>query len=401
MSRFLSVISVEEALEILNRIARPMAEERVPLSESYGRVLVKPVGSNVDIPGFPRSTVDGYAVVSSDTTGAGEAIPSMLALTGSVAMGDTPDEPVHPGTTQYIPTGAFLPAGADAVVMVEYCEPIGDQILIHRPVANGENVIFRGEDFAAGNMAIPAGTVITSRVAGVLAACGAESVSVSACPRVAIISTGNELVPVASTPAGGQIRDVNSYLCAGFVAEQGGIPVLFGIIPDDAGSLTAVLDSATATCDAILISGGSSKGERDMCADIIASRGEILVHGIALSPGKPTIIGGAGGVPVIGLPGHPASAYIVLQVIVGELFRIMSGRRIYEARIHARLKTPVVSARGREDYIRARLDGEYVVPVFGRSGLTNTLVQSDGVIRIPAAVEGYESGELVEVILWR
>ncbi|MFH0967090.1 MAG: gephyrin-like molybdotransferase Glp [Methanobacteriota archaeon] len=400
MSRFLSVISVDGAIQVIRQIARPSSREKIPLSDAYGRVIAEDICSDVDIPGFDRSTVDGYAVHSSDTTGAGDAIPSMLTLTGRIAMGENLQEMVLSGSCVYIPTGGSLPSGADAVVMIEYSEQLGDQILINRPVAPGENVISRGEDFGSDRVAIHAGTKISSRVAGVLAACGVGTVPVSSRPRIAILSTGNELVSVESIPVGGQIRDVNTWLCAGFVTEQGGIPVIYGIIQDDAESLTKTLDEAISTCDAILISGGSSKGDRDMCADIIGSRGKVLIHGIAISPGKPTIIGIAQGKPIIGLPGHPASAYVILLVLVKELLKGMNGGIENEIHIFAPLMTPVHSTQGREDYVRAVFKGEYVEPVLGRSGLTNTLLQSDGVIRIPASVEGYEAGDTVEVILW-
>lgn len=400
MSRFLSVIPVDEALRVIRQIATPLPEEKIPLEAAFGRILAADVSSDIDIPGFDRSTVDGYAVRSSDTTGAGESIPSMLTLTGRIAMGEHCDELVSPGSCRYIPTGGSLPPGADAVVMIEYCEELGDQVLIHRPVAPGENVISKGEDFGSGRVAVYAGTRISSRVAGVLAACGADMVPVSSRPRIGIISTGNELVSIQTKPGPGEIRDVNTWLCAGFVEEQGGIPVVYGIIEDDATALTRALENALETCDAVLISGGSSKGERDMCADIIASKGEILVHGIAISPGKPTIIGTANGKPVIGLPGHPASAYVILLVLVRELFDGMTGRTGDDNRLFVRLKTSLHSAQGREDYVRCDLEGAYVVPVLGRSGLTNTLLQSDGVIRIPGPVEGYEAEDLVEVIVW-
>jgi len=403
MNRFLSVIPVEEALKIIRGSASQMPVETIHLVNGIGRVLARDISSDIDIPGFNRSTVDGYALNASDTTGAGESIPSMLTYIGNIPMGDTPSGSVRKGTCMYIPTGAFLPEGADAVVMIEYCEQIGDQILIHRPAAPGDNIISRGEDFGTGRVAVYAGTQINSRVLGVLAACGASTIEVTKVPRIGIISTGNELVSVEELPSDGKIRDVNSYLCAGFVSEQGGLPVQYGIIADEASSLSEALDSALTSCDAVLISGGSSKGERDMCADIIASKGKVLVHGIALSPGKPTIIGVVRDIPVIGLPGHPASAYIVLITLVKELMNGMTGitganRSV--SRIFARLKSPVTSAQGREDYIRGSLDGEFVTPVFGRSGLTNTLLHSEGVIRIPASVEGYEAGELVEVLVW-
>ncbi len=400
MNRFLSIISVSEAIQITSQIGKQLPLEVIPLHEAVGRILAKDIYSDVDIPGFDRSTVDGYAVISSETTGASDSIPSMLSLTGSIQMGETPLLSIKSGSCMYIPTGAFLPSGADAVVMIEYCESLGDQILVSRPVAPGDNVVSKGEDFPTGQVIVSSGTYVTSRVAGVLAACGASTISVAVRPRVGIISTGNELVPIDQVPSHGKIRDVNSYLCAGFVSEKGGIPVLYGIIPDDKESLEHALDQAVQSCDVVLISGGSSKGERDICADIIASRGEVFVHGIALSPGKPTIIGSVNGVPVIGLPGHPASSYVVLLVIVRILLESMNRGSRSSGTIMARLKSSVPSAQGREDYVRAKLEGEYVVPVFGKSGLTNTLLQSDGVIRIPSGVEGYEAGSLVEVILW-
>lgn len=400
MNRFLSVCSVEEALSIIRQIAPPPHSEEVPLAQAQGRILTADVIPDVDIPGFDRSTVDGFAVRSSDTSGASESMPSMVQLKGRISMGDISTDTVQPGTCMYVPTGGSLPAGADAVVMVEYCEELGDDILIHMPVAPGENVISRGEDFRSGLVTIHAGSLVTSRIAGVLAACGAETVQVSSCPRIGIISTGNELVPVEKVPSGGQIRDVNTWLCSGFVTEYGGIPVRYGITSDDAQSLSVALDLALASCDAVFISGGSSKGDRDMCADIIASRGQVMIHGVAISPGKPTIIGKAGGKPVIGLPGHPASAYIILQVLGKELLTGMTGRVDMRKSLFVRLLSPVRSVQGREDYIRGVLEGENIRPVLGRSGLTNTLVHSDGVIRIPAPVEGYESGDMVEVIVW-
>lgn len=400
MSRFLSVIPVEEARKTIKALGTRLPAEEIPLNQAIGRILASDVSSDIDIPGFDRSTVDGYAVRSADTIGAGDSIPSMLRITGNVPMGEQIQTAIMPGSCMYIPTGAFLPPGADAVVMIEYCESMGDQALIHRPVAPGENVISRGEDFKSHKAAVNAGTYITSRVSGVLAACGASTVEVTTQPKVAIISTGNELVGIDAVPDHGKIRDVNSYLCAGFVTETGGIPIMFGIIPDDASSLETALDRAVSSCDLVMISGGSSKGERDMCADIIASRGEVFVHGVALSPGKPTIIGAINKKPVIGLPGHPASAYIVLLALVRDLFHTLNGTSKADLVITATLTESISSVQGREDYIRGRLSGEYVTPVLGRSGLTNTLLHSDGVIRIPSLIEGYEAGAKVEFIVW-
>lgn len=401
MSRFLSVIPVDTARTILLGLARKTAGKTIPLADSLGYVLSADIISDIDIPGFDRSTVDGYAVCAADTIGAGESIPVMLSLSGRVEMGDEPSGSVSPGTCMYIPTGAFLPPGADAVVMVEYSEEMGNDVFISKPVAVGENIVFRGEDFSSQKPALHAGTRISSRGMGVLAACGKSEVPVSEKPLVAIISTGNEIVSVSDVPKAGQIRDVNTYLCAGFVEESGGIPISIGIVRDDRPALEDALFKAVTQADIVLISGGSSKGERDMCADIIAEKGELLVHGIALSPGKPTIIGKIQDKPVIGLPGHPASAYIVLHALVRDLIHTMTGEVSQPVRISGVLTSPVPSAKGREDYIRIMQSDDNITPVFGKSGLTNTLAMSDGLLCIPADTEGYEKETRVFAEIWR
>jgi len=368
--------------------------------ESPGSVLRSDIFPDGDIPGFDRSIVDGYAVCAADTIGAGESIPAMLRLIGHVEMGNAPTGTVNPGTCMYIPTGAFLPPGADAVVMVEYSERMGDDVFISRPVAVGENIVRKGEDFSRDSPALYAGTRITSRETGVLAACGIHAVPVSLKPRVAVIATGNEIVPVQDVPKPGQIRDVNTYMCAGFIQESGGIPIIMGIVRDDRDSLEQALHRAVNESDVVLISGGSSKGERDMCADIIAGSGEMLVHGIALSPGKPTIIGKIQEKPVIGLPGHPASAYVVLYALVRDLIHAMTGEKTTKVSVSGVLTAPVPSAKGREDYIRVVYQDDTITPVFGKSGLTNTLVSSDGLLCIPAACEGYEKGTRVSFEPW-
>lgn len=219
-------------------------------------------------------------------------------------------------------------------------------------------------------------------------------------PRIGIISTGNELVPVVETPGPGEVRDANSYLAGAFVTERGCHPVYFGIVRDDRAVLKRAISSALERCDAILVSGGSSKDERDNTAAVIAELGEVLVHGIALAPGKPTIIGTARERPVIGLPGHPASAYVVLVAIVDHLLAAMRQTTVSRRTVRARLTQNIPSTRGREDYVRVSLSGGEATPVFGKSGLLNTLVQSEGLVRIPASSEGFEVGEDVEVILW-
>jgi molybdopterin molybdotransferase len=400
MSLFLEVVPVSEAVAAVRRIAPPPGREEVPLEDALHRVLAQDIRADVDIPGFNRSTVDGYGVAAAETTGASEAIPAMLQCRGRVGMGSADPGSVSPGSCHYVPTGGALPGGADAAVMIEHTEQIGDDILVHRPVAPGENVVLRGEDFQAGEVVLSRGRVLSPRDIGVAAAVGADRVVVVKVPKIGIISTGNELVPVAVTPGPGEVRDANSYLAGAFVTERGCHPVYFGIVRDDRAVLTQAIASALDRCDAVLVSGGSSKDERDNTAAVIAELGEVLVHGIALAPGKPTIIGTAREKPVIGLPGHPASAFVVLTAIVDHLLAAMLDTAVSRRTVRARLTQNVPSARGREDYVRVSVrDGE-AAPVFGKSGLLNTLVQSEGLVRVPASSEGLEVGEEVEVILW-
>ena len=400
MSLFLEVVPVGEAVETVRRIAPPPRCEEVSLEEALHRVLAKDVCADVDIPGFDRSTVDGYAVAAADTTGAGEAIPAMLQCRGRVGMGSTDAGSISPGSCRYVPTGGALPEGADAVVMIEHTEQIGDDVLIHRPVAPGENVVSRGEDFRAGKVVLEHGRVLSPRDIGVAAAVGADRVQVVTAPKIGIISTGNELVPVVEVPGPGRVRDANSYLAGSFVMERGCHPVYFGIVRDEREALERAISSALDTCDAVLVSGGSSKDERDNTAAVIADLGEVLVHGIALAPGKPTIIGTARGKPVIGLPGHPASAYVVLVAIVDHLLATIRRTTVSRRTLRARLTQNIPSARGREDYVRVSVKDGEATPVFGKSGLLNTLVRSEGLVRVAASSEGFEVGEEVEVILW-
>ncbi|MDD1651413.1 MAG: molybdopterin molybdotransferase MoeA [Methanomicrobiales archaeon] len=400
MSLFFQVIPVAEAIRILTSGVEPAGDEEIPLGEGLYRVLSGAVASDTDIPGFTRSVVDGYAVLAADTTGAGDTIPSMLRLTGSVPMGGVPDRAVEPGECIYVPTGAVLPPGADAVVMLEHAEPAGDLVLVRRPVAPGENVLARGEDFLRGGVVLPAGRRLRPQDLGVLAAAGKDRVRVYRRPRVGVISTGNELVPVTAVPSPSQVRDVNSTLCAGFLQEHGCVPVGYGIVRDERDLLYAALDRALHECDAVLVSGGSSKDARDHCAAAIEAGGKVLAHGVGIQPGKPTILGRVRGKPVVGLPGHPASAYVVLRALVRPLLGAMAGALPPERRVPAVLAENIPSTRGREDWVRVKLEGGRARPVFGKSGLLNTLAASDGVVVVPAEREGREAGEAVEVILW-
>jgi molybdopterin molybdotransferase len=402
MSRFLNVIPLADAVAVVRRISPHPTTEMVSAESSAGRILAADIAADTDIPGFDRSVVDGYAVIASDTAGAGDSIPALLTCHGRIAMGrPDADLAVRKGTCTYIPTGGVLPQGADAVVMVEYTEEAADTVLVKKAVSHGENVLLRDEDFKSGEKVFSAGRRISPQDAGVLAACGCASVPVARKPVVGIISTGNELVPVTSVPGPGQVRDTNASMLAAYLSEYGCIPRLYGIICDERPAFEEVLSRAVPECDVVLVSGGSSKDDRDMTAGVIAAMGTVLVHGIALAPGKPTIIGQIAGKPVFGLPGHPASAFVVLIAIVRPLIDGMLGiRNPVQRTVRATLAVNIPSQRGREEYVRVRLENGTAVPLFGKSGLLNTLVKSNGLVRIPAGAEGLEQGSSVEVILW-
>jgi molybdopterin molybdotransferase len=401
MRLFLQVVSVSTAIEKIRNLAVRCGDETVPLFMALHRILAEDVRADVDIPGFTRSVVDGYAVQAADTTGSSDAIPSMFPLRGRVTMGAPAGIALRSGECIYVPTGGILPEGADAVVMIEHAEQIGNEILIKKPVAHGENILFINEDFSSGDVVCTRGRRLSPQDIGVLAAAGCIDVPVVRIPQIGILSTGNELVPVNVRPLPGQVRDVNSYVVASFVREQGCAPVLYGIVQDDREELQSAISNAAKECDAVLISGGSSKDDRDMVAAIISEQGEVLIHGIAISPGKPTIIGRYGNIPVIGLPGHPASAFIVLVAIIRYLFAGMTGETDSGVRsVQATLGQNVSSSKGREDYVRVAVKNGIATPLFGKSGLLNTLVKSTGILRIPAESEGLETGTLVEVIVW-
>jgi molybdopterin molybdotransferase len=402
MSRFLNVIPVAEAVAVAEKIAPAQTIEHVPIEHASGRVLAEDIFADTDIPGFNRSVMDGYAVRSADTTGASDAVPALLHCAGRVLMGIyDPALALCTGECIYTPTGGVLPAGADAVVMVEYAEEAGDTILIKKAVSHGENVLQKDEDFMKNRTVFTHGRRLNPQNIGVLAACGYSTVAVAKKPVIGIISTGNELVPGVTVPGPGQVRDANAPMLAAWLADYGCIPRFYGIIRDEREAFETVLAQATPECDMVILSGGSSKDDRDMTAAVIAAQGQVLVHGIAIAPGKPTIIGKIAGTPVFGLPGHPASAFVVLIAIVRPLIDAMLGQtRSVVRSTNAVLAVNIPSARGREEYVRVKVENGIATPLFGKSGLLNTLVASDGLVCIPAGYEGLEKGSEVVVILW-
>lgn len=383
--------------------------EQIPLPQSLGRNLAGDIIANSDIPGFNRSTMDGFAVRAKDTFGATEAMPAYLTLVGEVFMGQEAKTPLTAGQAIKVATGGMLPANADAVVMIEYTEELDqDTIGVVRPVAPGENIVRKGEDLSIGNIVLTDGALIRPQELGILSGLGNTKVPVYRKPRVAIISTGDELVPSDEEPKLGQVRDINSYTIMGLVAECGGQPVMYGIIPDTYEELYKTTADALVDNDLVIISGGSSVGTRDVTAKVLNYLGKpgVLVHGVSVKPGKPTILGVVQGKAVYGLPGHPVSAMIIFNIFVKPVIDKLQGRKnIIPGNIVKALVTRnIASTAGREDYLRVALqkkDGHYwAEPVLGKSGLISTMVKADGIFCIAMDKEGVQAGEEVEVILF-
>ncbi|MFZ5975440.1 MAG: gephyrin-like molybdotransferase Glp [Bacillota bacterium] len=383
------------------------ASHRVRLDAALGCVLARDILAKEYVPGFDRSTVDGFAVRASDTFGCSESIPAMLAYKGEVLMGQTPDGGIGPGECMYVPTGGELPEGADAVVMIEYAEDYGDGLrYIMKPSTPGQHVVYRGDDVVPGKTVLHAGKRLEPQDIGSLAALGYPEAEVRLPVRVGVISTGDELVDISTQPSGAQIRDVNTHaLCAG-VRAAGGEPMPFRIVRDDYGVLLSAAKHALDACDMLLISGGSSVGTKDATHRVIDALGKpgVLMHGVAMKPGKPTILGSADGKPVFGLPGHPVAAYFIFHIFVRPLICSMLGTTVIEHAIAARLTANISSNHGREEFLPVAVtetDGEAAAtPLIGKSGLITVLSQAAGYVRIGRDCEGIARGETVRVHLF-
>jgi molybdopterin molybdotransferase len=436
MPEFLTLLPPDEARALLlSHLSGPLTGS-VSMDSflALGRVLASDVVAPHPLPEFPRSTVDGYAVRAADTFGASESLPSYLTLIGEIPMGAPASLTLAPAQCALIHTGGMLSEGADAVVMLEYTQPIGrgdprgrpgagaspapTEIEISRAVAMGENVISIGEDVRAGQVVLPHGTLLREAEIGGLMALGIVSVSVARKPRVGLISSGDEVVePDQPVVDPGKVRDINSYTLAALVTRAGGEPVRYGIVKDDFPALQTMARVALAECDVIVITAGSSASTRDMTADVIRTLGEpgVLVHGINTRPGKPTILGAADGKAVIGLPGNPVSALVngflfvlpVIEKLLGALPRL-------RPTVMARLTVNLASQAGREDWWPVKLITNYQLsrsipvgpittynadPIFGKSNLIFTLAAADGLLRIPPDATGLSAGEVVEVVL--
>jgi molybdopterin molybdotransferase len=407
MKEFFNVETIEAVLAHASSFA-PVETETVALAECPGRVLAADIYSDVDIPDFDRSTMDGFAVKASSTFGASEANPAYLNVCGQIKMGVRPDFAVRPGEAARIATGGLLPDGADAVIMVEHTDQLdATTIEAYRSVAPGQHIIEKGEDIRKDRPAMNKGIRIRPQEAGLLAACGKTQIAVFNRPIVGILSTGDEVVPVDQIPAAGEIRDINAHSLSGQVLEAGGVPMVFGIVKDDRDDLMEKCRQALQLSDMVMISGGSSVGIRDFTVEVLDELPDtqILVHGISISPGKPTILARSGGKAFWGLPGHAVSAMVVFAVVVRPFLDRICGLRqaVRKFPVQAVLRRNLASAQGRVDYVRVRLVEEngtrLAEPILGKSGLINTMVKADGLIAIGMNTEGLDEGAIVNVQL--
>ncbi|MCD6402228.1 MAG: molybdopterin molybdenumtransferase MoeA [Anaerolineales bacterium] len=411
MPEFLDLLPPQEALNVFLSAIRNSVHhldfEEVDTENSLGRILAKPIFSPHPLPEFPRSTVDGYAVRAADTFGASESLPAYLSLIGEIPMGDTPKIILEPNQSALIHTGGMIPNGADAVVMLEDTQSVRDtEIEVLKSVAVGENVIQIGEDVQKGEVVIPAGMRLRPAEIGGLMALGFVSVKVVKKPRIGIISSGDEVIPPNQTPRLGQVRDVNAYTLSALVESVGGEPIGYGIVGDNQKEMLPVLKEAMKTDDMVIITAGSSASTRDLTADVINNLGKpgVLVHGVNIRPGKPTILGISDGVVMVGLPGNPVSALSNSYLFVVPAIKTLLGEITRGPRptVKAKLAINIASQTGREDWIPVRIleteAGYLADPIFGRSNLIFTLARAVGLIRIPLDANGLEAGEIVDVV---
>ncbi len=410
MPEFLQLVPPDVArARWLNAVTHRCPATSIPTADADGRVLASDILAPDPVPAFPRSEVDGYAVRAADTYGASEALPAYLTVIGEVTMGSTTSLTLGPAQAALIHTGGMLPAGADAVVMVEYTQVSrSGEVEILRPVAVGENTIAIGEDVAQGAEVLPAGLRLRPADLGALMALGITTVQVAQKPRVAVLSTGDELVSPDQVPEPGQIRDVNSYTLKALIARAGGEAILYGIVPDERQALESSVRRAFVACDALVVTAGSSASTRDITAEVLHGLGQpgVLVHGVATKPGRPTILGVADGKPLVGLPGNPVSALVNAGLFVVPMVETLQGltrpRRAPVVRARVTLNLP--SEAGREDWWPVRLhagpEGWMAEPIFYKSNLVFRLVEADGLLKVPADATGLALGEKAEVWLW-
>ena len=410
MPEMFNVLAPDQAFKVLKQHLSPLRErEVVPSAEALGRITAEDVCSPEDLPAFPRSTMDGYSVRSRDTYGASEAVPAYLEVVGEVATGEASHVDLGRGQAAKAYTGGMLAGSADAVVMVERTQQVDETTIeVVRAVAPGENVVNVGEDVRRGDAVLPRGHVIRPQDVGGLMALGLTDIAVTRRPRVAIVSTGDELVPPAGNPGPAQIRDVNTYTVSSLVSQAGGIPMPMGLVADEYEAQREAAIRGLNAADVLVFSAGSSVSSRDMTATVIDALGPpgVLVHGISIKPGKPTIVGVVDGKPAFGLPGNPVSAMVVFGLLVRPTIELLSGLTgvVERPTVVATLTRDIPSLAGREDHVEVRLvheDGRTAAePVFGKSNLIFTLMRADGTVKVPLDKGGLYAGEQVDVRLY-
>jgi molybdopterin molybdotransferase len=396
-------IPLDEALSlILDAATRVDRTERVPLRDATGRVIATPPSATIDVPPFDRAAMDGYAVRAEDTFGAGKYDPKVLRCVEKVHTGQVPTRALGALECMEIATGAPMPSGADAVVMVEETERVAgsDDVRMFTPVYPRQHVGRRAADIAIGQTVLEAGSVLNPSRVGALAATGALEVEVYAKPRIAILSTGNEIVEPGQPLEPGQIYDINRFTLSSIIAAHGGVPIVLPAAQDTIEALSAAIDTALAE-DVLVFSGGSSVGERDLILDVLLQRGEVFFHGVAVKPGKPTVFGRVAGKPVLGMPGYPTSCLSNGYMLLVPMLRRMA--RLPEHRpqiVRVPLARRIVSTTGRHQFYTVRIADGSAVPAFKASGDITSMSQADGYIEIPAQVDIVEAGELVDVKLF-
>ncbi len=394
-------IPLEEARQLIAEACRPIDRvERVRLVDANGRVAASDVQSTRDVPPFSRAGMDGYAVKAEDTFGASRYEPRTLRVIDKVYTGQVPATAVESGTAIEIATGAPMPQGADAVVMVEETEKAGDAIRVLTPVYPRQNVGRQGADIIVGQTVIARGEVLNPSRIGAIAALGVGDVEVFAKPTIAILSTGNEIADPGQELRPGQIYDINKFTLSTIIQEHGGVPTPFSTAQDTIEALEAAID-ACAACDVLVFSGGSSVGERDLILDVIARKGEIVFHGIAVKPGKPTVFGTIDGKPMFGMPGYPTSclsnAYMLLVPALRAIARLQPR---HTATVSMPVGQRIVSTTGRHQFYTVKIVDGQAMPAFKASGDITSMSQADGYIEIPAQTDIVEKGEIVEVKLF-
>ena len=421
MPEFFNVLPPDDARDLLFRhLTAVLPSETIPTQEANGRVTGTAVTAPHALPQFRRSTMDGYAVRAADTFGASESLPAFLQVVGEVPMGQPANVELSVGQAAIVHTGGMIPESADAVVQIEQTQTVsGDPLLVNgiqfpfeievlKSVAVGQNVLQVGEDVQLGAEILPAGHILRPQDIGGLLALGIMTVDVVRRPRVGILATGDEVIAPEETAAPGQIRDINSYTVAGLVEQAGGVPVLGGIVGDEFAALETAAANLLAETDMLVMSAGSSVSVRDMTVQVIDGLGQpgVLLHGVATRPGKPTIVGVVDGKPVLGLPGNPVSAMVQFDMFgVPAIYHLQGVKKMpRRGLVWAQLSQNIASESGREDYVPARLedsaDGLHAIPVFGKSNLIYTLVNADGLIKVPLNKGGLLAGEWVEVRLF-